>query len=92
MITGKMIDKIQEKRKQAQKVAKYPTDLVIDISGPDGNVFYLIGLCRHLQKQLGLSEEEIKQFNADTDGVDYSTRLKVIQEWFGITYITPEDM
>ena len=46
---------------QKQYKAKYPTGIVIKLSGPDGNIFYLMGLCNRLMQQLGLDEQERKQ-------------------------------
>ncbi len=34
---------------------KYQTGLVIDLSGPAGNIFYLMGVCNRLVRELGLS-------------------------------------
>ncbi len=71
---------------QKQYKAKYPTGIVIKLSGPDGNIFYLMGLCNRLMQQLGLDEQERKQFNTELDGKNYKERLKIMSKWFGILF------
>ena len=36
--------------------ARYQTGLVIDLNGPAGNIFYLMGMCNRLVRELRLSE------------------------------------
>ncbi len=33
--------------------ARYQTGLVIDLNGPAGNIFYLMGVCNRLVRELG---------------------------------------
>lgn len=55
----------------------------IDISGPDGNAYVLIGYARDLAKQLklskGLTDIIIKTMKSD----DYENLLKVFDKYFG---------
>tara|TARA_R110000751_G_scaffold50463_2_gene111479 strand:+ start:585 stop:800 length:216 start_codon:yes stop_codon:yes gene_type:complete len=60
--------------KQPQK------EIVIDLTGPDGNAFALMGYARRLAKQLGLDSEEI--ISNMTSG-DYENLLEVFEENFG---------
>ena len=38
---------------------KQPSELVIDLTGPQGNAFFLLGTANNLAKELGLSVESI---------------------------------
>lgn len=71
---------------QMQYNAKYPTGIVINLSEPEGNIFYLMGLCNRLMQRLQLDADERKQFNAELDGKNYKERLKVMADWFGILF------
>jgi hypothetical protein len=53
----------------------------IDISGPSGNAFALIGQARVFAKQLGLDQEAIA---ADMMSGDYEHLLQVFDENFGM--------
>jgi hypothetical protein len=52
----------------------------IDLTGPDGNAFYLIGTARKLSKQLGLDTEAIQ---TEMMSGDYENLLKVFDKHFG---------
>jgi hypothetical protein len=56
----------------------------IDLTGPDGNVFYLIGVGRRLSKQLSLNSEE---FTNKMMSGDYENAVNVFEEYFG-DYVT----
>lgn len=55
-------------------------EIVIDLSGPDGNAFCLLGYAKGYAKQLGLDFEPIRE--AMTSG-DYENLLKVFDNYFG---------
>lgn len=68
--------------------AKYPTGIVIDLTGPHGNVFYLIGLANKLARELGLSAEEIAKFERDLAGAKtYHAHLALLRKWFGVVFV-----
>lgn len=68
--------------------AKYPTGIVIDLKGPQGNVFYLIGLANRLIKELGLSTEEISEFKQEqSSATTYQAHLALLRKWFGIVFV-----
>lgn len=72
--------------------AKYPVDLIIDITGPEGNVFYLFGIANRLLKTLNLPDEEIAEYNQERDRqTTYQEHLNLMQKWFGIVFIGNED-
>jgi len=56
----------------------------IDLTGPDGNVFVLIGIGRRLCKQLCLNSEE---FTNKMMSGDYENAVNVFEEYFG-DYVT----
>jgi len=63
-------------------IKKKPTNrnLEIDLTGPQGNAFFLIGTARNLAKQLGKDSKEI------TDKMmcgDYENLVKIFDEEFG---------
>ena len=62
------------REKQPQK------EIVIDLTGPDGNAFALMGYARRLAKQLGLDSEEII---SNMMSGDYENLLEVFEENFG---------
>ncbi len=52
----------------------------IDITGPNGNAFYLIGAANNLAKQLGLNGKAIQ---AEMMKGDYENLVKVFDKHFG---------
>tara|TARA_R110000796_G_C14318689_1_gene407539 strand:- start:206 stop:421 length:216 start_codon:yes stop_codon:yes gene_type:complete len=62
------------REKQPQK------EVIIDLTGPDGNAFALMGYAKRFAKQLGLDSEEI--ISNMTSG-DYENLLEVFEENFG---------
>lgn len=52
----------------------------IDLTGPQGNVFFLIGTARNLAKQLGLNAAEIQ---TEMMSGDYENALNVFDRNFG---------
>ena len=54
--------------------------LVIDLSGPDGNAFFLIGMARKWAKQLGKDADKIV---AEMQSGDYNQLLSVFEREFG---------
>jgi len=63
-------------------IKKKPTNrnLEIDLTGPQGNAFFLIGTARNLAKQLGKDSKEIT--NRMMSG-DYENLIKIFDEEFG---------
>ena len=58
--------------------------IVIDLSSPEGNVFYLMGLVNQLLKQKGHSEVFIKEVMDDMQSSDYIHALNVFESHLGI--------
>ena len=52
----------------------------IDLTGPQGNVFFLIGTARNLAKQLGLDSASIQK---EMMSGDYENAVNVFDKYFG---------
>ena len=52
----------------------------IDLTGPQGNAFYLLGLASQLSKQLGLDKDEILE---EMQASNYENLIKVFDKHFG---------
>lgn len=52
----------------------------IDLSGPQGNAFFLIGTANNLAKQLGL---DTKKIQLEMMGGDYENLVKTFDKYFG---------
>lgn len=62
-------------------VQKQATNLIeIDLTGPQGNVFYLLGIAQKLCKGLELSYPEVRQKMCSSD---YENAISVFDVYFG---------
>ena len=52
----------------------------IDLTGPQGNAFFLLGTASNLAKQLGLDDKEIQ---TEMKSGDYENLLQVFDSYFG---------
>jgi hypothetical protein len=52
----------------------------IDLTGPQGNVFFLIGTAKNLAKQLGFDGNKIQ---AEMMSGDYENAVNVFDNYFG---------
>jgi hypothetical protein len=62
------------------KKQKNPYEMEIDLTGPDGNAFMLIGKAGSLAKQLGLDKDAIQK---ELMAGDYENLIKVFDKHFG---------
>lgn len=62
------------------KIKKKEKRLEIDLTGPQGNAFFLLGTAKKLAGQLGKDWEDI---NKRMRSGDYESLLKVFEEEFG---------
>ena len=60
--------------------SKKETGIEIDLTGPNGNAFYLLGTAGNLAKQLGLNSKEIQ---AEMMKGDYENLIEVFDKHFG---------
>jgi hypothetical protein len=63
-----------------KSIDEKPQAIEIDLTGPDGNVFNLIGIGGRLCKQLGLNSEVF--IRRMTSG-NYENAVNVFEEYFG---------
>ena len=85
------IDALERKLRATQRGvpgARYQTGLVIDLNGPTGNIFYLMGVCNRLVRELGLSAQLKHEYETEINSAnDYQSRLTIMQKWFGIVFV-----
>lgn len=60
---------------------KYNVPLKIDLSGPDGNAFVILGRVRSILRQIGASDEEVQAYRTQATSGDYQNLLAVTAEW-----------
>ncbi len=58
------------------------TGITIDLTGPQGNAYYLLGTAGNLAKQLGLGLDS-KVIQAEMMSGDYENLLEVFDSYFG---------
>ena len=56
----------------------------IDLTGPQGNAFFLLGTASNLAKQLGYSKEQIDDLLEDMKSGDYEHLVEVFDDKFGM--------
>lgn len=56
------------------------TGIEIDLTGPQGNAFYLLGAAADLAKQLGL---DVEQIQTEMMSDDYEHLLQTFDSYFG---------
>jgi hypothetical protein len=56
------------------------TGIEIDLTGPDGNAYFLLGTAGNLAKQLGLDRNSIKE---EMMKGDYENLVNVFDKYFG---------
>lgn len=60
--------------------SEMPSEISIDLTGPDGNAFALMGYAKNFAKQLGIDSAPIIE---DMTSGDYENLLEVFEENFG---------
>lgn len=63
-----------------EKVAGKPT---IDLTGPEGNAFCILGNAQQLGKELGKNKQEIEAILDDMKSSDYEHLIQVFDNHFG---------
>lgn len=61
--------------------------VIIDLTGPDGNAFVLLGIASSTAKQLGYSKKQLDKLLADMKSSDYENLIKVFDDHFGELFI-----
>ena len=62
---------------------KYP-DITLQLTGKDGNAFYILGICLQAMRRAGLSQEERDAFQAEATSGNYDHLLATCIEWFNV--------
>jgi hypothetical protein len=62
---------------------KHP-DIIVMLTGQDGNAFAVLGRCREAARDAGLSEDEIAAFMDEAMAGDYDQLLQTAMRWFEI--------
>ena len=57
-----------------------PKEIVIDLTGPQGNAFYLLGTAKDFANQLDLDWETV---HSEMTSGDYENLLEVFDSYFG---------
>ena len=57
--------------------------IVIDLTGPQGNAFFLLGMANDFAKQIGWSKEERDKLQEDMKASDYENLIQVFDKHFG---------
>ena len=56
---------------------------VIDLNGPEGNAFYLLGTAQNLCKQIGISSSRTKEIMDEMKSSDYENLIQLFDKYFG---------
>lgn len=62
-------------------MARFDTDVVIDLSGPDGNAFVVLGKMRRALQAAGATDAELGKFKSEATSSDYNHLLATCREW-----------
>ena len=57
---------------------------VIDLTGPEGNAFYLLGTASKLCKQIGISSSRTKEILDEMKSSDYEHLIRTFDKYFGL--------
>ena len=61
---------------------KYPNVIVeMDIDGPDGNAFAIMGRVQAALRKAGATKEELNQYTMDSMSGDYDNLLATADRW-----------
>lgn len=64
-----------------EKKTKKP---VLQLSGEDGNAFFIIGRAMRELRRAGYSEEEVADFRKEATSGDYDNVLSTCWKWFDV--------
>mgnify|MGYP001210668926 CR=1 FL=1 len=63
---------------------KYP-QVKVQLTGEDGNAFFIISKVRSALKRAGASEEEVKAFCDEATSGDYDNVLQTCMRWVDVS-------
>jgi hypothetical protein len=64
-----------------QNDIKYPK-IKIQLSGEDGNAFFILAKCCSAMEKAGLGKEVIDEFRQEAKSGDYNHLLRTVMKWF----------
>ena len=67
-----------------KKENKPSLPIEIDLTGPQGNAYYLLGLAENLSKQLGYDKDRRKRIQMEMKLTDYEGLLYTFDREFGM--------
>ena len=67
--------------KSIKELPPYP--IMIDLTGPEGNAFVLLGKAKSFAKQLGMSGAKAERIVYEMQSGDYENLLNVFDKHFG---------
>ena len=56
---------------------------VIDLTGPDGNAYYILGTAMNLCKQIGISSSRTTEILDEMKSSDYENLIQLFDKYFG---------
>lgn len=59
------------------------SEIVIDLTGPEGNAFVLLDYAKRYAKELSYSEEQVDALIKEMQSGDYENLVKVFDDHFG---------
>lgn len=59
---------------------RYP-EIEVQLSGEDGNAFFIIGRVRTALREKGVSPSEIERFTEEAQSGDYDNVLQTVMRW-----------
>ena len=63
------------------------TENIIDLTGPMGNAFVLLGIAQRSAKELGFDREETEAVLTEMKSGDYENLIRVFHKYFGDYFI-----
>lgn len=63
---------------------KYP-DVHVQLTGEDGNAFFIIGRTTGALREAGCDQEEINQFITEAESGDYDNVLQTVMRWVDVS-------
>jgi hypothetical protein len=60
-----------------------PKEIIIDLTGPDGNAFSLIATAKRLARKMGLDVSQVDEIALEMMEGDYENLIEVFDKHFG---------
>ncbi len=60
-------------------------DIEVQLSGEDGNAFFIIGRVTKALKRAGATPEQVKEFTTDVMSGDYDHVLQTCMKWVNVS-------